>query len=311
MPSSNEFDPARPVDFGVVAGKTAIITGGASGIGLGFATALATYGAQVFILDNNDTLGHEAETQNPSLEFIHTDVRSWDAQHAAFKQVLSESKEGRIDVVVTSAGVSSPNIKHIWLPQEGQSMPSEPKKPSTPAMDVNLMGTFYTTHLALSYFVRQEATTFRPQLLLISGLAAYFGQGFNPDFNGANFGVRGMFKSLRREVPEVFGGFQVNLLAPTFTSTPMIGELEEMLTWRGAKIASVGDVVDAGVRCICDEGVEGRAVAVGKAREGDPAGNPSSCRAPPAAAIAPAVKATAKFERPAGTVLDKDDLLEA
>ncbi|KAF2164719.1 hypothetical protein M409DRAFT_25112 [Zasmidium cellare ATCC 36951] len=276
MPPKTKFDPTRPVDFTTVAGKTAIITGGASGIGLGFATALATHGAQVFILDINDAGGREAETQlrakNSQATFIDTDFTSWESQLEAFKQILEQSQNGRIDIVITSAGVASPNIKLAWLPEEGEDLPTEPSKPPTPAISANLLGTYYTTHLALSSFVRQQqrqSSPSRPQLLLIAGLPAYFGQDFNPDYTASNHGMRGIFKSLRQpDVARKFGDYRINLLAPAFVATPMLAGVEEMLVWRGARVGEVGSVVEAGMRCVCGEGGGGRAVCVGGAEEG-------------------------------------------
>lgn len=268
------FSPTRSVDFSVVAGKTALITGGASGIGLGIATALAENGAQVALLDIKSDQGREAETQltekGLKAKFFHTDVTDWETQHASFKAARAWFDNSRIDIVIASAGVASPNIKHAWLPREDEPMPPEPSKPEMPAITVNLLGAYHTTHLALSYFTRQQPSTWRPQLLLISSVAGYFAQDFNPDYCGSKHGVRGLWKGIRHNGGH-FGDFQANLLAPTFISTPMVEPFEDMLVWRGARIGRVGDVVDAGLRCVCDGRVEGRSVCVvrGTEREGD------------------------------------------
>lgn len=63
MASETHSDPKTPVDFRVVAGKTAIVTGGALGIGVGHSRALVENGAQVIILDINEAKGREAEMQ--------------------------------------------------------------------------------------------------------------------------------------------------------------------------------------------------------------------------------------------------------
>lgn len=270
MSAETRFDPTRSVDFSVVAGKTAIVTGGASGIGLGVATALAKHGAHVAVLDIDEGRAGEAETQlreqGLQARFIETDVTSWEAQHSAFEQVLAWSQNSRIDIVVASAGVVSPNIKHVWLPPEDEALPSGPSKPPTPSIDINLLGTYYTTHLALSSFVRQSPSPFRPQVLFISALSAYLEQEFNPDYAASNSGIRAVFKSVRHAASNS-GNFQANMLVPTFVSTPLIADLEDMLTWRGAKVASVEDVVDAGMRCVCN-GLEGRAICIVKGKGG-------------------------------------------
>lgn len=86
-----------------VAGKVALVTGGASGLGLAAASRLADEGARVYLADINQGLGEQAVGSIANSSFIQLDVSSEDAWEAVVDGIIAES--GRLDVLVNSAGI--------------------------------------------------------------------------------------------------------------------------------------------------------------------------------------------------------------
>lgn len=89
-------------------GKVAVISGGASGIGLGVAKKLTLFGAKVIILDINIEKGNAAETElkeiNPDTRFIQCDVRLPDDCKKAVDKIVRAYK--RIDILFNNAGIA-------------------------------------------------------------------------------------------------------------------------------------------------------------------------------------------------------------
>ena len=254
-----KVDFTKSLDFNVVQGKTALVTGGASGIGLGIVTSLAEKGARVAVLDLTDAAGAQVEQDLASnVKFFQTDVTSWDSQLAAFKAILAWSGS-RLDIAVLSAGVRSHNMKDLVLDQDPNA---DPVKPPSTVFDVNLVGTYYTMHLALTYFSRfaSQGTSdgWKPQLLFICSLAGYAEQALSVDYCASKHGVRGIWKAIRAH-GFLFGGCQANLLAPTYINNRQAASRPrgETSLVNDIKMGEVADVVAGAMRCICDDAVHG------------------------------------------------------
>ncbi len=85
-------------------GKTAIVTGGAQGIGAAVSQALVDAGANVIIADLDDEAGEEWQrTLGDNARFVHTDVAEENDVAALAKQAAAW--HGRIDIVVNNAGI--------------------------------------------------------------------------------------------------------------------------------------------------------------------------------------------------------------
>lgn len=88
-----------------------------------------------------------------------------------------------------------------------------PKKPNLSIVQVNLLGTLYTTKLAFHYFRRQPADPSYPGCLIMkASLAAYVDIPGSVQYQASKFGVRGTMLSLRRTAWEL--GIRVNSVAP-------------------------------------------------------------------------------------------------
>lgn len=101
----------------------------------------------------------------------------------------------------------------------------------------------------------QDRESPKKQIIFIASLASYLEVPPIADYNAAKFGVRGLFKSLRRQARRA--GVRTNLIAPTFLPTAQVAQVVRELEARGARVGRVADAVDAVVRVACDDEVQG------------------------------------------------------
>ncbi|OQV04841.1 hypothetical protein CLAIMM_09664 isoform 1 [Cladophialophora immunda] len=98
---------SEPSKKGRLAGKTAIVTGAASGFGAAIATIFAKEGAFVLVADINTASGEAVAAQHPNLHFVELNVTLESEWKAALDCVLS--KWGKVDILVNNAGTSHRN----------------------------------------------------------------------------------------------------------------------------------------------------------------------------------------------------------
>jgi NAD(P)-dependent dehydrogenase (short-subunit alcohol dehydrogenase family) len=107
---SKPVDTSEPYEINCIAGKTIVITGGASGFGEGFTRHWASAGANVIVGDVNKARGEtliaevRKETGNRNHHFVYCDVTSWQSQVDFFHAAIELSPHGGIDTVVANAG---------------------------------------------------------------------------------------------------------------------------------------------------------------------------------------------------------------
>lgn len=129
--------------MGMLDGKVAFITGGASGIGAGAARRFAQEGARVMLADlqedEGEKLRDEIAAKGGQATYVACDVSDADSVSNAITQTVEQF--GRLDIVFANAGING-----VWAPVE-EITPEEWDK----TLDINLKGTFLTVHFAVPH----------------------------------------------------------------------------------------------------------------------------------------------------------------
>lgn len=193
-----------------------------------------------------------------SVTFVHTDVLKWASQVSAFKATIEHSPSKGVDIVVAAAGLTGHGF--VDPNDEPPSLDKDPPEPSVDTININLTGVFYTTRLALHYFQLkgsdESANKGKKSIILISSLAGYLELPWLADYQGSKYGVRGIFKALRNNVPAM--GVRMNLIAPWFIQTPMTKDIGPRLEELGVALAKKETAVEAVLRCATDESISGK-----------------------------------------------------
>ena len=184
--------------------RTALITGGTKGIGLGVAEMLIKEGYKVAITGRNaETVEAVAAQLNQLQEGaalgIVADVRNFDSQQAAVNQVLE--KWGRLDVLVANAGVGHfAPIETLTLEQWQETI------------DINLTGVFYSTKASLA-----ALTASKGYLITIASLAGtnFFANG--SAYNASKFGLVGFTQAVMMDVRSA--GIKATTIMPGSVAT--------------------------------------------------------------------------------------------
>ena len=284
-----------PVDYTLLANRTCLITGGASGLGAAVVTQFAAHGAYVTIADrseeNGQALAKSLTDKDQHVTFIKCDTTIWAEQVAAFKHAIKFGVSGELDVVVLMAGVGGEGagLVDLVLREEEPSLESElSERPGHKAVDVNLEGVYLGTWLAL-YFFRLKGKSGaeggagrKKSLVMVSSMAGYVSGlsetrsalscadecsqvdfAYNTGYSTSKFGVRGIFRSIRGAAHQVDA--RVNNLAPGYISTPLTMLIHgitspDQPSKKAGKVlpwAPVDYVVEAVGRCAVDENVDG------------------------------------------------------
>ncbi|MDT3686309.1 MAG: SDR family NAD(P)-dependent oxidoreductase [Pseudorhodoplanes sp.] len=195
-------------------GKTALITGGASGIGRATVLEFARSGASVICADVNDEQGmalqREAASTNFAVEFVHVDLSSSESIHDCASKVLN--KHPRVDILVNAAG---------W----NDIQPFIENKPGyiDRVIAINLGGTVHLTHALLPSMIAAG----KGKIVNVSSDAGRVGSSGETAYAAAKGGVIAFTKSLAREMAR--HSINVNCVCPGPTDTPMLQSRPEKL----------------------------------------------------------------------------------
>jgi NAD(P)-dependent dehydrogenase (short-subunit alcohol dehydrogenase family) len=199
--------------------STAIVTGGASGIGAASARALAARGATVIIADLNAELG-EALAAEINGVFAQLNVTNSEqitevVEHAATIAPLK--------ALVNSAGIAN-GIRTIG--RDGAIESAFPMDKFRAVIEVNLIGTFDMIRQAATVMSRNEpdANGQRGAIVNMASVAAFDGQIGQVAYSFSKGGVVGATLPLARDLSGA--GIRVNTIAPGLIDTPIYGEGE-------------------------------------------------------------------------------------
>lgn len=187
------------------AGRTAVVTGGASGIGRATAERLAAEGADVTVLDVDAAGGQALADGNPAITFITTDVSVGDAVAAAFDAIVART--GRLDAVYANAGIETPFLLLADTPDEWFDR----------AIAVNTRGVYLTCKHAI-----------RHMLELGDGGAICCTSSIHDVASYAKIGVYAISKAAVGAIVRAISveyathGIRANAILPGATWTPMV-----------------------------------------------------------------------------------------
>lgn len=195
------------------AGKSVVVTGGATGIGAAIVRAFHREGAQVTILDLNRNGAADLAAKLGGNAFSGAiDVRSRDAVESAMSGVVDA--RGGIDILCANAGVSTMQ-RSVDLTDEEWDF----------NMDVNAKGIFLCNQIVVRHFL---ATGRKGVIVNTASLAGKVGAPLLAHYSASKFAVLGWTQGLARELAPQ--GIRVNAVCPGFVRT---GMQEREIIWEG------------------------------------------------------------------------------
>jgi 3-oxoacyl-[acyl-carrier protein] reductase len=189
-------------------GKTAVVTGGAKGIGAATARRLASEGATVVVADFDEAAARATASEIGG-HAVRCDVTKRDEVEGAIAKAVEAG--GSLDVLVTCAGIIRDNLLFKMTDEDWEAV-----------IDTHLRGTFYAVRAAQKHMVEQKSG----KMVLISSTSALGNRG-QTNYASAKAGLQGMTKTLAIELGPY--NVNVNCVAPGFIATAMTQQTAERI----------------------------------------------------------------------------------
>jgi len=189
-------------------GQHAIVTGGNSGLGLAFSTALAKAGADVFVpsITTDDTEVRElVEAEDRRLEFLTTDLTAPGACADVIDQCVR--RLGSVDILVNCAGLS--NLAQVE---------DFDREQWDPMIALDLTAPFELSYHAMPHMREQG----HGKIINIASLFSFLGGQWSPAYAATKHGIAGFTKAYCDELGQY--NIQVNAIAPGYFATAMTKE---------------------------------------------------------------------------------------
>lgn len=194
---------AFTMDFFKLDGKVAIVTGGNTGLGQGYAAALAKAGADLFIVTHGTNWDETRELLKPigrRVEFFQADL----TDRQAIKAIIAECLNvyGKIDILVNNAGTirRSPILEYK---QEDWDA----------VMELNLNALYLLSQEAAKVMVEQRSG----KIINVASMLSFQGGKFVPPYTASKHAVAGLTKAFANELAEY--NVQINAIAPGYVET--------------------------------------------------------------------------------------------
>ena len=195
-----------------LAGRVALVTGGARGIGRAIALRLAADGAKVGIIDLADSGAETAreveKASGQATTFFKADISKEAEAKAAVAAV--EASLGPVDILVNNAGITRDGLMLVMDEGDWDAV-----------LTVNLKGAFVMTKAVLRGMIKRRSGS----IVSISSVVGRRGNAGQVNYSAAKAGLIGLTKSLAKEVGS--RNIRVNAVAPGYIETEMTAALGE------------------------------------------------------------------------------------
>jgi NAD(P)-dependent dehydrogenase (short-subunit alcohol dehydrogenase family) len=191
-----------------LAGRHAVVTGGASGIGFAIAQRLAACGATTVLWDIDEQAGRAAAAALSGSSVV-ADVTEWDSVAKAVKETLKAVPA--IDILINNAGITGPNLT-LW---------DYPLDAWNQVFAVNTRGVFHCCRAVVP--LMRERNYGR-----IVNIASVAGKDGNPNasaYSASKAAVIALTKSLGKELADT--AIRVNCVTPAAVRTPMFAQMTQ------------------------------------------------------------------------------------
>ncbi len=193
----------------VFKGRTAIVTGGARGIGLACAARIAADGGRIALWDRDIDRAKQSAASLGDAIAVHVDVT--DEKSIVEALAKTEKDMAPPDILVASAGITGPNTTVAQYPVDAWKS----------VIDINLTGVFLSNRAVVPGMVKRGWGR-------IVNIASVAGKEGNPNasaYSASKAGVIGLTKSLGKELAT--SGVLVNCVAPAVVKTELFSQMTE------------------------------------------------------------------------------------
>ncbi len=195
-------------------GRTAIITGGARGIGKKISETFLKEGASVYIFDVSSGVGEKTAGEFKKVygknkaEFLKVDITDETGVEKAIEKIIG--KKGKIDILVNNAGITRDNLILRMSLEDWKKV-----------IDINLTGAFICSKHVVKYMIKNR----RGKIINISSIVGVHGNAGQSNYSSSKAGIIGLTKTLARELAG--RNILANAIAPGYIKTEMTGKLSD------------------------------------------------------------------------------------
>jgi len=227
-----------------LAGKVALVTGAAQGIGRAIALLLARNGADIVVSDINlekaEEMIKEIRAIGPKAMAVKVDVSNLSDVERMVEDIIE--KLAKIDILVNNAGITRDKLILRMTEEDWDAV-----------LGVNLKGTFNCTKTVIRHMAKQRGG----KIVNIASVVGEMGNAGQANYSASKAGVIGLTKTIAREYAQ--RGINVNAIAPGYIETPMTDALPEKAKDELKKLIPMErlgkpeDVAEAVLFLVCEE----------------------------------------------------------
>lgn len=194
---------------GRFAGRVAVITGGASGVGREAGARITAEGGEVVLWDRDAAALETAQGETGAVGVAALDVADWAAVERAAAEAFE--RHGRIDVLIASAGITGPTSS-LW---------DYPVEDWRRVFDVNVNGVFNACKGLVPFMLKNDYG----RIVNVSSVAGKEGNPNASAYSASKAAVMGLTKSLGKELAKT--GVRVNSITPATFQSPILKQLTQ------------------------------------------------------------------------------------